>query len=408
MVILNEMIMENNMKSSIAVRRAVTDDLPQIIDLIKRVIIKLNEDRIFIWDDFYPANFIEEEILQQRLYVVSLEENIFSCFALNPVNRGSEKVKWPHVHSKALYLDKFCVDPKYQRQGMGQKIIQEALKISGELGYTSLRLFVVDFNTPALEFYENCEFVRAEGLFFDKIEERTLTEIGFEKNIKEINMLESIKGKLVISCQALPEEPLHSSFIMGRMALAAQQAGASGIRAQGVEDIIEIMNVVDLPVIGIIKRNYDDSDVYITPTKKEVDELLQTNCQMIALDATDRRRPGDEKLQDLVDLIHQHGRLAMADCSTLEEALMAQEIGFDCVSSTLAGYTPYSKLVDGPNFELLSQMIEKCTVPVIAEGKINTPQELKAVMDLNVHSAVVGGAITRPQQIAKRFIEAIQ
>lgn len=220
-------------------------------------------------------------------------------------------------------------------------------------------------------------------------------------------MLESVKGKLIVSCQALPDEPLHSSFIMGRMALAAQQAGAAGIRAQGVDDINEIMSVVDLPVIGIIKRNYEDSDVYITSTKREVEELLSTNCQMIALDATQRKRPHDESLKDLVDLIHENGRLAMADCSTLEEAIWAQECGFDCVSSTLAGYTPYSKLIDGPNFELLAQMVQRCHIPVIAEGKINTPEELKAVMDLNVHCAVVGGAITRPAQIAARFIKAI-
>lgn len=220
-------------------------------------------------------------------------------------------------------------------------------------------------------------------------------------------MLNQIKGKLIVSCQALPNEPLHSSFIMGRMALAAKQAGAAGIRAQGVEDIQEIMSVVDCPVIGIIKRDYPDSDVYITPTKKEVEELLATNCQMIALDATLRDRPNDELLSELVKQIHEQGVLAMADCSTIEEAIQAQEIGFDCVSTTLAGYTPYSKNVDGPNFELLKQMLEQCSIPVIAEGKINTPQELKEVVDLGVHSAVVGGAITRPQQIAKRFIDVL-
>ena len=97
-------------------------------------------------------------------------------------------------------------------------------------------------------------------------------------------MLEQFKGKLIISCQALPNEPLHSAFIMGRMALAAKEAGAVGIRAQGVEDIKEIMKVTGLPVIGLIKRNYDDSDIYITATKKEVEELLATNCEIIALE----------------------------------------------------------------------------------------------------------------------------
>ena len=134
-------------------------------------------------------------------------------------------------------------------------------------------------------------------------------------------MNKDIQGGLIVSCQALPEEPLHSSFIMGRMALAAKQGGAIGIRAQGVDDILEIEKVVDLPIIGIVKRFYDDSDIYITPTKKEIDELLSTNCFMIALDATLRIRPNGEKLQDLVDYIHQNNRLAMADCSTYEEIM---------------------------------------------------------------------------------------
>ena len=116
-------------------------------------------------------------------------------------------------------------------------------------------------------------------------------------------MLEQIKGKLVVSCQALDDEPLHSSFIMGRMALAAQMGGAAGIRAQSKEDIDEIMKVVDLPVIGIVKRTYPDSEIYITPTKKEIDELLTTKCQMIAIDATNRKRPNNEKLEDLVQLM---------------------------------------------------------------------------------------------------------
>ena len=166
-------------------------------------------------------------------------------------------------------------------------------------------------------------------------------------------MLDQIKGKLVISCQALPGEPLHSPMIMGRMAIAAKNAGAAGIRAQGVADIIEIKQVTGLPVIGIIKRNYPDSEVFITATKKEVQELLATDCEMIALDATIRPRPNGELLQDLLDQIHAANRLAMADCSTVEEAKIAEEIGFDCVSTTLAGYTSYSTQTSGPDVELV-------------------------------------------------------
>lgn len=220
-------------------------------------------------------------------------------------------------------------------------------------------------------------------------------------------MLENVKGKLIVSCQALSDEPLHSSFIMGRMAKAAQMGGASGIRAQSKEDILEIERVCDLPVIGIVKRNYEDSDIYITPTMKEIQELLETKCEMIALDATLRPRPHGEKLEDLVAKIHEGNRLAMADCSTVEECIEAERIGFDVVSTTLCGYTPYSQQIDGPNFPLLKEVLAKVRVPVIAEGKINTPEELKAVMDLGVHCAVVGGAITRPQNITERFISAL-
>ena len=218
-----------------------------------------------------------------------------------------------------------------------------------------------------------------------------------------------LKGKLIVSCQALPDEPLHSDYIMGRMAYAAMEGGASGIRAQSVSQINEIMKTVDLPVIGIIKRNYDHSDIFITATKKEVEELLTTKCQIIALDATSRRRPNDEKCEDLVKMIHEAGRLAMADCSTYEECEAAAKMGFDIVSTTLCGYTPYSKDVDGPNFELLKKCVDNLDCYVIAEGKINTPEDLKKVYEYcGVFSAVVGSAITRPQLITKRFVKALQ
>lgn len=221
-------------------------------------------------------------------------------------------------------------------------------------------------------------------------------------------MLNKIEGKLIVSCQALEDEPLHSSFIMGRMALAAKEGGACGIRAQSKEDIVEIKKVVDLPIIGIVKRNYEDSDIYITPTKKEVDELLETKCEMIALDATNRKRPNNEKLEDLVSYIHEHNILAMADCSTYEECVKAKELGFDCISTTLCGYTPYSKSIDGPNLELIEKLVQDLNIPVIAEGKINTPEDLKLVFDKGAYSAVVGGAITRPQNITERFTSVLK
>ena len=221
-------------------------------------------------------------------------------------------------------------------------------------------------------------------------------------------MLNKIKGELIVSCQALDEEPLHSSFVMGRMALAAVQSGAKGIRAQGVEDIIEIKKMVDVPVIGIIKRDYPDSQIYIGATQKEVNELLATGCEMIAIDATNRPRPNGEKTEDLLKMIHDGNTLAMADISTLEEAVEAERIGFDCVSTTLAGYTDHSEYVDGPNFKLIDAILKVVKIPVIAEGKIHTPEALREVFDHGVYSAVVGGAITRPQEITARFIKKLK
>ncbi|QIL46794.1 N-acetylmannosamine-6-phosphate 2-epimerase [Vagococcus coleopterorum] len=225
-------------------------------------------------------------------------------------------------------------------------------------------------------------------------------------------MLDKIKGKLVVSCQALDNEPLHSPYIMSRMAVAAQEGGAAGIRSNSVVDIKAIKEEVDLPVIGIIKRDYDDSDVFITATKKEIDELATSGCEMIALDGTCRKRPHNEDLAEVVAYAKETypNILLMADVALVEEAKYASEIGFDCVSSTLIGYTKESSHLDvsANDFAILKEMLEVVTVPLIAEGNINTPEKLARVMDLGVHSAVVGSSITRPQLITKTFVDAIQ
>lgn len=224
--------------------------------------------------------------------------------------------------------------------------------------------------------------------------------------------VENLKGKLIVSCQALPDEPLHSSFIMGRMALAAKQGGASGIRANTPEDIKEIKTQVDLPVIGIIKRNYDDCEIYITPTIKEIDELMEAKPEIIALDATISSRPKGQKLDKFFHEIKEKypDQLLMADCSTIEEALHADELGFDFIGTTMVGYTEQSKdlKIDENDFEILRTILSKVKHPVIAEGNINTPAKLKRVLELGAFCAVVGSAITRPQLITKSFANAIK
>ncbi len=225
-------------------------------------------------------------------------------------------------------------------------------------------------------------------------------------------MLNKIKNGLVASCQALEDEPLHSSFIMAKIALAADLGGAAGIRANSLLDIQAIKKEVSLPVVGIVKRDYPDSDVFITATKKEVDELIESGCEMIAMDATLRQRPNGEQLKDIVDYVkvnHPHIQL-MADISTLEDALEAERLGFDCVSTTLYGYTNETsgcKLYEN-DFEFIKIVLDNIRIPVIAEGNILTPEMAKIVMSLGAYSVVVGGAISRPQQITRRFVDEIK
>ncbi|EOU9561898.1 N-acetylmannosamine-6-phosphate 2-epimerase [Cronobacter dublinensis] len=224
-------------------------------------------------------------------------------------------------------------------------------------------------------------------------------------------MLEQIKGKLVVSCQALENEPLHSSFIMGRMALAAAQGGAAGIRANSVADIAAIKQQVTLPVIGIIKRDYPGSEVFITATMREVTELMRAAPEMIALDATARARPEGETLEQLVRRIRRDFPevLLMADISDVDEAVAADALGFDCVGTTLYGYTAPTRGHRLPenDFALLKDVLAAVALPVIAEGNVDTPERAARCLSLGAHAVVVGGAITRPQQITRRFTDAL-
>ena len=223
--------------------------------------------------------------------------------------------------------------------------------------------------------------------------------------------VESLKGKLIVSCQALPHEPLHSSFIMGRMALAAKEGGAYGIRANTKEDIAEIQTQVDLPVIGIVKRDYEDSKVYITPTMREINELMEVRPDIIALDATHSLRPGGRTLDEFYREIRNSypEQLLMADCSTVEEALFADQLGFDFIGTTLVGYTDQSKSlkIESNDFEIIRQIVAKVKHRVIAEGNINTPEKARRVIELGAFSVVVGSIITGSQLITKSFAEAL-
>lgn len=223
-------------------------------------------------------------------------------------------------------------------------------------------------------------------------------------------ILNKIKGGLIVSCQALKTEPLYDSYIMSKMAYAAMLGGAVGIRCNTIVDIQAIKKCVDLPLIGIIKAEYNDSDVYITPTMKEIDELVNEGCDIIATDATSRPRPNGKGLEEFFTEVRSKypNQLFMADTSCFEEGRVAQELGFDLIGTTMAGYTPYTKGKSLPDYELINRYANELDKPVIAEGGIWSPDDLKKAYKAGAFSAVCGTAITRPMDITKRFVKALE
>lgn len=225
-------------------------------------------------------------------------------------------------------------------------------------------------------------------------------------------LLEDIRHTIIVSCQALPSEPLYCEemSLMPFMAKAAQMAGCKCIRTSSVRDVAAIKEATGLPVIGLIKKAYEGYDSYITPTMEEIDQLVAVESDVIALDCTLRRRGDGTTINQFIAQIRDKYpdiRL-MADISTLEEGINAFKNGVDLVGTTLSGYTPYSPKIDGPDFDLVTNLVKSVSIPVIAEGKIHTPEQAARMLTTGAHAIVVGGAITRPLEIAQRFYKAIQ
>lgn len=190
--------------------------------------------------------------------------------------------------------------------------------------------------------------------------------------------IESIKGQLIVSCQALANEPLYGSQMMSIMALAAKEVGAVVIRANGVNDIKAVRKETQLPIIGLIKKHFENSEVYITPTEKEIQALIATNVDVTALDATQQKRPNGKSFEEMIQFIREKSHcLIMADLSTYEEGLAAEYSGVDLVLTTLSRYTPYTQKRMIPDFPLIEKLANALTIPVIAEGNIGTPEQAK-------------------------------
>ncbi|MDO5418183.1 MAG: N-acetylmannosamine-6-phosphate 2-epimerase [Lachnospiraceae bacterium] len=224
-------------------------------------------------------------------------------------------------------------------------------------------------------------------------------------------LFERIKGQMIVSCQALPGEPLYveEKSVMYLMARAGKMAGTPAIRTSSIRDVIAIKEETGLPVIGLVKIQYPGFDSYITPTMKEVDELVAAGSDVIALDCTLRKRGDGKTVSEFITEVREKypDEILMADISNYEEGVNAWKLGVDIVGTTMSGYTDYTPKLDQPDYELVRRLAETVDIPVIGEGKIHYPDQAVKVLEAGAHAIVVGGAITRPLEIATRFMNAI-
>lgn len=213
-------------------------------------------------------------------------------------------------------------------------------------------------------------------------------------------------GTLVVSCQAELGNPFFSPELMALMARAAEAGGAGGIRANGAVDVAAIRAVTDLPIIGLNKLG-DRDGVFITPTFESAIGIVEAGADLIALDGTLCPRPDGGQLRQQISRIHDElGVPVLADVDSVEAGIAARADGADLVATTLSGYTN-TQAPSGPDVELVRRLAAELDCPVIAEGRIRTPEDVRAVRDAGAYAVVVGGAITNPMDITARLVHAI-
>lgn len=235
---------------------------------------------------------------------------------------------------------------------------------------------------------------------------QTITDLLRSELVDSI--LKNLKNQVIVSVQAMPEEPLYDKQCMTAMMKSVINGGARVLRVAGSRDV-EIAKSLNVTVIGLTKPDKlpDNwrSIVYITPALEDVCRLAEAGADIIAFDGTSRDRNGCT-LKDIIDKVHELGKVAMADISTFEEGINCSKLGADIISTTLSGYTDESGLPsEGPDFELVQNLKNSLDVPIVLEGRIWTPSDVKKAFDMGAYAAVIGSAITRPQVITKRFME---
>lgn len=224
-----------------------------------------------------------------------------------------------------------------------------------------------------------------------------------------MDIIKRLKNKVIVSCQAMPNEPFYNEICMIAMMKSVVKGGAGALRVAGARDVRNAKGLFDLPVIGLTKpavipANWKEI-VYITPSIKDTLELIKAGADIVAFDGTQRPHE-DCTIDEIIKYVHINQRLAMADISTTEEGILAEKAGADLISTTLSGYTQNSPNEgDGPDFELLENLVKNVKAPVVLEGRIWTPEQVQEAFRLGAHCVVIGSAITRPQLITKRFVQ---